>query len=239
VSDVFQEVDEELRRQQIDKALKLYGPWVTALVVVILLGFGGYNFWQSYQDRRATAASDQLIHGMEALAGGDREGAEATFAALADNAPGGYPMLAQFQEAAAKRQAGDREGALALYDAIAADADAGHEYRDLARFYAGLTALSIADITYDDIQTRLQPVADGTGPWRFHAREVLGYAAYRDAHYETAETLYRQLTDDALTPTGVAARATEMLNLTEAAIDAQGDSTAEPSPQPDDAAPTE
>jgi len=227
VSDVFQEVDEELRRRHLDTVLRTYGPWVAAAAIVFFAGFAGYGFWQSYKESQAAAAGNQLIQGMETLVAGDQIAAAALFAGVANDAPSGYAMLARMQEAAAKRQAGDVEGALAIYDQVAAEAGNPDEFRDLARYYGGLTALGSESATYEDIRARLVPVADGDGPWRFHAREALGYTAFREGEIAVAAEQYQRLTNDPLTPVGVAARATEMLNLTEATTGAQADAVAE------------
>ena len=239
MSDVFQEVDEELRRQHLDKAFKTYGPLVLSAVIVVLAGYAGFMFWQGYQERRAASASDQLVHGIESLARGDEEGALATFSALAENGPEGYAMLAAFQEAAATRQAGELTAAMALYDGIAADGGNPEEFRALARYYGGLTAISSADATYDDITTRLEPVANGNSPWRYHAQEALGYAALREGQNDVAEGFYLRLTEDALVPAGIAARANEMLNVVMTEIEADGASDTPAAPDGDSAPATD
>ena len=219
MSDIFQEVDEELKRQHMDKALRTYGPIVGVVALVVLASFSGYFFWQGQAERRAEAAGDNLVRGMEFLAMGQQDLAASVFAGIAENAPGQYEMLARFNEAAALRQAGNTASAIEAYDEIAGDAANAQEFRDLARYYAGLTTLGNDASTFVDIETRLAPVADGEGPWRFHATESLAYAAFRENQFDVAATRYRQLTDNPETPAGVAARATEMLNLTEAASD--------------------
>lgn len=243
MSDVFQEVDEELRRQHLDKVFKTYGPLILSGVIVILVGYAGYMFWQGYQERRASAAADQLVHGIESLVSGDEVGALATFGALADDGPGGYAVLAAFQQAGAMRQMGDLTGAIATYDGIAADNGNDAAFRDLAQFYAGLTAISSPDATYDDITSRLEPVADGDSPWRYHAQEALGYAALREGQNDVAEGYYIRLTADALVPAGIAARANEMLNVAMSAIEADGGAEVPASPEDESApasdAPTE
>ena len=243
MSDVFQEVDEELRRQHLDKVFKTYGPLILSGLIVILVGYAGFMFWQGYQERRASAAADQLMHGIESLVGGDEEGALATFGALGDSGPDGYAMLAAFQEAGAMRQMGNLTNAIATYDSIAANNGYDAEFRDLAQFYAGLTAISSPDATYEDITNRLEPVATGNSPWRYHAQEALGYAALREGQNDVAETYYESLTADALVPAGIAARANEMLNVALAAVEAEGGADAPATPEAESApaedAPTE
>ena len=216
MSDVFQEVDEELKRQQLDKAFRTYGPFVAVAAVLIIAGYIGYSWWKSEQLARAGEAGDRLIMGMEMMAREQPEIAAGIFAELSADAPGEYVLLAKFQEAAAQRQAGNTDEAVALYDEIAAMGSTPSEYRALAQFYAGLVLLGAETSGYADIAARLEPVADGTSPWRYHARESLAFAAYRSGQYDLAMSHYRQITDDGAAPAGVAARANEMLNLTEA-----------------------
>lgn len=215
MSDVFQEVDEELKKQRLDKALRAYGPVVAVVAIIGFASYAGYMFWQNQIQARADAAGQQLILGMEALGSGSQEAAAAIFAGIEDSAPGAYPSFARFNEASALRQAGDTASALAIYDAIVENSNTPASFRDLARFYGGLTALDNSSTTMEDIEARLSPVAEGDGPWRFHAREMLGFAAYRTGDLPAAAAHYQRLTDDPDTPVGVAARAAEMLALSE------------------------
>ena len=221
MSDVFQEVDEALRRQQIDKTVRRYGPWVGTLAAVLIAGVAGYTLWQNYQEGRLGAAGDELVAGMElSLAGQNMEAAD-VFAALAADAPEGYRLLALFQEAAARRLAGDSDRAVLLYDQIAANAGTPPDYRDLGRLFSGLVAIDSGTVRYSEIEMRLAPVATGTSPWRYHALEALGFAAYSAGRYELALSHYRQITDDVSAPVGVASRAAEMLNFTESTASAE------------------
>lgn len=239
MSDVFHEVDEELRRQHLDTLFKKYGPWVISGMIVILLGYASFMFWQGYQERRAATAADQMMHGIESLMTGDEAGAVATFGALAESGPDGYAMLASFQEAGALRLTGDLDGSIAVYDAIAANGAYDTEFRDLARFYGGLVAISNSESTYADITSRLTPVAEGASPWRYHAQEALGYAALREGENEVAESYYRGLVQDALAPSGVAARANEMLNVALSAEEAEVPAAPASESAPETDAPTE
>ncbi len=215
MSDVFQEVDEELKRRKIDQIARRYGPWVGSVVALIIAVFAGYTFWQNYQESRLAAAGDQLVAGMELVVAGQNNQAAEAFAALAADAPGGYRLIALFQEATARRLAGDLDASIALYDQIAGDESTPSDFRDLARLFSGLAVIGSNTGGYDDIESRLGPVAAGSSPWRYHALEALGFSAYRVGSYGLAASHYRQITDDALAPIGVASRATEMLNLTD------------------------
>ncbi len=220
MSDVFQEVDEELKRQHLDKVMRRYGPWAGSVAVAVVVGFAGFSFWQSYEERSQAAAGDALVAGMELVVAGDTAEAADTFSALATDAPGGYRLLARFQEAAAWRLDGDFDRAIMLYDEIAADEETPLEYRELAQFFAGLAVIGRGTVRYDDVESRLSSIATGTGLWRYQALEALAFAAYSTGQFALAASTYRQITDDALAPAGIAARANEMLNFSEASASA-------------------
>ena len=46
MSDIFQEVDEEVRRERLMQLWKRYGNFVIAAAVIVVLGVGG---WRGYQ----------------------------------------------------------------------------------------------------------------------------------------------------------------------------------------------
>ena len=66
MADIFQEVDEEVRREQLKKLWERYQNYVIAVAVVILLAVGGwraYDYWETKKAAEAgTAFELSLIH---------------------------------------------------------------------------------------------------------------------------------------------------------------------------------
>jgi hypothetical protein len=82
MSDIFQEVDEAVRREKLEKLWKRYGNFVIAAAVVVLLAVGGwrgYQWWDAKQAAQAGAAFDAAA---ELADQGKTEDAEAAFAGL-------------------------------------------------------------------------------------------------------------------------------------------------------------
>lgn len=216
MSDIFREVDEDVRRQEVEQMVRRYGPIVVGVVALVLIVFGGYSWWQNQREAELAAAGDRMIAALEQVGEGETDAALAEFTAMAEDAPGGYRMLAQFQQAAVLRQQGDNASALAIYDEMAADGAYDQLYRDLARLYAGYAAMSVDETTLSDLQDRLGPVAEGSGPWRYHANEVLGFAALQAGERELAVAYLSQITDAASAPAAVSSRADELMNIAQA-----------------------
>ncbi len=213
MSDIFREVDEDVRSKEVETLLRRYGPILLGAAVLLVGLYGGYSYWQIHKDNVQGRAGDQLIAGMEALDDGNRELALETFETLAESGPSGYRLLGGFQLAATQRDSGDLPAALATYDQIAANGAFETTYRDLARIYGGYIVVGMDATNYDELSTRLGAVASGSSVWRYHALELLGFAALQSGDYDLAQTHLSQITDDSNAPAGISRRADELLNV--------------------------
>ena len=59
MSDIFREVDEELKQEHYKKLWKKFGPTVIGVVVVIVAAVGGYQAWQAWDLDRRLDESDR------------------------------------------------------------------------------------------------------------------------------------------------------------------------------------
>jgi hypothetical protein len=143
VTDIFQEVDEEVRRERLKKLWDQYGNYLIAACVLIVVGVAawrGYQWWEVKQAAQAGAAFEQAV---TLAATGKHQEAEAAFAKLATDSTAGYRVLARLREAA-ELSTTDSKGAVAAYDEIAADKSAGQIIQDLAAVRAGFLLVDTA-----------------------------------------------------------------------------------------------
>jgi len=120
VSDIFSEVDEEVRREQLKKLWERYGNYVVAavfLVIAAVAAWRGYDYWQTRRAAQAGAAYDAAARLSDE---GKHAEAEAAFAKLVTDGTAGYRLLARLREAAEISQR-DPKAAIAAYDQIAAE----------------------------------------------------------------------------------------------------------------------
>jgi hypothetical protein len=173
VTDVFEEVEEQLRADRY-KALALRAlPFVAGALVlglVIALGVWGYTSWQ---DRTMAQASETYAQGIEAFSEGDADRAATLFGEVADMAPDGYGSLALMQLAGLKLQDDDVDGAVALFDQ-AAERAPDPLMGDAARLKSALALLDTASL--DDMKARLAPLVEEGRPYRAQAMEALAFA---------------------------------------------------------------
>ncbi len=135
MTDIFQEVDEEVRRDKAAEFWKKYQNLIIGAAVLIVLASAGFRYWQYEKEKAEQAAGDQFQAAIAAYEAGKPDEAFGGLGKLAQSAPGGYRVLAQMTEAGAKA-AKDPQGSIAAYDAIAGDASIDPLFRDAARFRA-------------------------------------------------------------------------------------------------------
>jgi len=194
MSDIFREVDEDLRREQAKRLWDRFGPYVLGLAVLIVAATAGYRGWEYWQERQAQATGDRFITALQLANDGKHDDAIAALQAIIKDGSGSYPVLARFRVAAEKAQAGDKAGAAAEFDTIAAEGGASTEVKNLARLRAALLLVDTANVA--DLQTRIGDLAATGNSWRQSAREILGLAAWRTGDYATARKYFDDIVSD-------------------------------------------
>ena len=207
MSDIFREIDDELRRDNLLKLWQRYAKYVIALVVLVLLIAGAVVAWRDHlaTERRAQATSYSSAL-MVARAGKEAEAAKLFGSLAADGS--GYSLLAAFQEAALLAKSGDRKAAVAAYDRLAASAAITPEFRDLAVLLSVMQGLP--DGNPEAAIKRLQPLTENGNPWRASALDLTAAAKLKAGDRSGALAIYKALADDLTAPQGLRARAAEM-----------------------------
>jgi hypothetical protein len=217
LADIFHEVDEEVRREQLKKLWDRYSLYLIAAAVLIVLGISawrGYEYWMGQKAAAAGAAFEAAVALSEQSKHAE---AEAAFAKIATDAPAGYRVLARMRAADALSQVRPAE-AVKAYDELSADASLGTVWRDLAAIRAGMLLVDSASLA--DMRRRLDPVAEPTRSFRHMARELLVLSAWRNRDLPAARRYLDMIIGDAETPIGARARAEVMSGM----IAAEGNS---------------
>ncbi len=208
MTDIFREVDEDLKRDQALQLWRRYGKYVIAFAVATVVATAGLVGWQNYRESQRAADGRAFALAMELVNKGDVAAASAAMADIA-NRSSGYRPLALLQEAGLKIRAGDRAGAAAIYDKIAADGDVDQPFRDLATILSALNTLDTADPSL--IEKKLQPLLAANAPFRPSALELEGLLALKVGDFKTAKQTFQELADDIAAPGGLRQRATQIL----------------------------
>jgi hypothetical protein len=210
VSEIFREIDEELRRDNLLKLWKLYSRYVIGAVILALLVAGGTVAWRNHQLSLRQAQSVRYEAALSLLREGKDAEAAKMFASVGEEG-GGYGQLAAFEAADLAAKAGDAKAAVADYDKIAASSDVDPELRSAATLLSVMNGF--ADSQPQGVIDRLKPLTDSGSPWRPTALELTAAAKLKAGDKAGALDIYKKLADDLAAPEGVRARAAEMAGV--------------------------
>ena len=204
MSELFDEVDEEVRRDQLKKLWDQYSIYIIALAILIIAGVGGWRGYQYLEAKKAAEAGAAFDKASELAEQNKHAEAEAAFADLATKAPYGYRMLARLRTAA-EVAARDKPAAAKMFDDIAADSSVGASERDIARIRAA--QLLLETTTYPNMVQRLEPATAPGATFRHTARELLALSAWRANDATAARKWLDMIANDGDTPPGLRSRA--------------------------------
>ena len=204
MADIFDEIDEELKRDRTQELWTKYGKYVMAAAAAVVLGVGasqGFGAWQ----RSQAEASANLYH--QALAGDD---ARAQLQDTVDGLTDGYALLARFRIAAAFAAEGDMLAAEQAYNALASDGSIPTLYQQAAQLMAVMNAPDDSDTAA--LQERLAPL-DDAGPWQPLALELSAALDLKAGDRSAAIAKLETLIDLAETPNELRQRASRLVEV--------------------------
>jgi hypothetical protein len=203
VADIFHEVDEEVRRERLQKLWERYSIYIIAVAVLIVAGIGGWRGYQWWEAKKAAEAGAAFEAAVTLSEQGKHAEAEAAFAKVAAQAPSGYRALARLR-AAAELAATDPKQAVKAYDELAGDGSLGETMQDLAAVRAGLLLVDSAALS--QMRQRLEPLTAPGRTFRHTARELLALSAWRSGDVTAAKHFIDMIAADGETPAGTRAR---------------------------------
>ncbi|MEM6761287.1 MAG: tetratricopeptide repeat protein [Pseudomonadota bacterium] len=233
MTDIFQEVEEDLRRERLKRIWDRYGIFVlvaAVLIVIVTAGWRGYDAWNTSQQR---AAGDAFVAALTAAEATQTAGAAEQLVTFAEDAPAGFGMLAKFRAATTYNLADQPDEAVAILRSLTTDSSIDSVYQDLAR--TRLAQVLIDGGSYDEAKQTLSPVAeDASNPFNKSAQEMMGLASYAAGDMAEARRWFTAVESAAGTPPGLRARARFMLALLVQTDDSAGAQAAVPSAEPEE-----
>jgi len=184
VTDVFNEVEEQLRSQQYEDLLRRGWPYAAAAAGVLLLGALGFWGWNKHVQDEAGKASVAYQAGMDAGAQGHIAEADKDFGEAAASSAPAYRALGLMQQAQIRLDQNKTDEGVRLFDEaakVAPDPIIG----DVARLKAAYALMDGHPLS--EIEPRLQPLATGKGPYKAMAMEALAMARLQAGKFTEAK----------------------------------------------------
>ncbi len=192
MSDIFQEVEEDVRRERYEQLWKKYGNYMVAAAIVVVMAVGGYQLWKTYDLRQREQISDRYQAAQALAAAGNAPQAETAFLELSKDRHSGYATLAKFHLAGAYLAQGKRDPAIALLRELTESSDPA--ISSPARLRLAWTEADARP--RNEIEAILQPLTAADNPWRFAANEVLAYMDLKGGSRTQAESEYLKLSGE-------------------------------------------
>lgn len=211
----LREVDDELRRDQALSVWRRYGRMIVAAIVVALLAFAAFLFWQHRREQAAGREGERLQQAYDALAAKDPAAAAQPLAALAGSDRDGYRVLATFTAADVLLQKNDLKGAAAKFASVANDASVAPPFRDLALIRQ--TSAEFDQLKPEVVVERLRTLAAAGNPWLGSAGELVAAAYLRQGRRDLAGQVYARIAGDENAPRSLRQRAVQMAGVLDSA----------------------
>jgi len=206
----LKEVDDELRKEQINTFFTRYGWWVIGAVVLILAGVAGGLWWSSRQASHSEGAGENLVAIMDQMQAGNQgmTAAQGEINTLAGSDIEGYRAAALFSRATTQAETGNVAAAVATLRAIGDDQSLDQVYRDAA--LVRRTQLEFDNLQPQEVIRRLGTMANGDGAWIGFAGEMVGTAHLRMNRPDLAGPIFVRISQNETVPESLRQRASLM-----------------------------
>ncbi|OHB28414.1 MAG: hypothetical protein A2790_15445 [Phenylobacterium sp. RIFCSPHIGHO2_01_FULL_69_31] len=173
MTDLFEEVEEQLRSDRYKQFARKALPWMLGIAAVVLVAFLGYWGYDSYRNNQIAKASETYSAAMDAFVAGDRDKARQLWTEVSKSDAKAYKALSLMHLGAYAVEARKPADAVKLFDEaaeVAPDAIVG----DAARLKSAFQLLDTASLK--ELEGRLKPLMEEGRPYRVQAREALAFA---------------------------------------------------------------
>lgn len=174
---LLREVEEELRREQMQKFWDRYNGLIIGAAALIVIGVGGYKFLESRRIAASQTAGAEFATALQLSEDKKDDDAVKAFDVIAQSGPSGYAALAKLNIAGAHARSGKNAEAVAVYESIASQSGGDALLKNYAQLQ--LAALKLGEGDYTEQQNRLKPLATDDSPFKITARELQGLSAFK------------------------------------------------------------
>ncbi|MDC3311795.1 tetratricopeptide repeat protein [Alphaproteobacteria bacterium] len=164
MADIFDEIEEDLRRDKMNLLWQRYGNYILGLAVLIIIGVAGNQGYDYWHESKTQAAGNQFFEAVTA------EDSLEALISIESDLPDGYKMLARFRVAALYAEEGDLAAAEQAFLDLSADTSIDVFYKNTALLLSVMNAPRSAD--KNQLINRISALAEFPGPLQGLALET-------------------------------------------------------------------
>lgn len=210
MSDVMEEVNDELRQQKLEAFWKENRSWIIASIILAIIATAGITYWRSWDIRKNLENTAGLLEVSKAED-------PRTLTAFAETARKNHAALARFLAAGLHIKDGKAERAIEIYDSIGAERGLDRSLRDLARILSISRRLETGDTK--KLHAELADLSSKKSPYRFSAIEMDALVYAREGKMKEAAERLEDISTDASAPNDARLRATTLHEFYAASAD--------------------
>ena len=213
MSDVFQEVDEDIRQERYKTIWKRYRYYFISIIMVLIIAVATNAFLRHQNFKKVNERSDKFFNAVSISNSNSDEALKLLneFSKTELKSSQYNVVLSLFIEAAINREKQDFSAALNVYSQIAKMENIDIFYIDYANLCAAETLISLGDIEAAIVM--LEMLIKNNSPLLLIAKEYLGYVEISKGNYEKSKTLFEEIYEDASSSQEMINRVKEVLSV--------------------------
>ena len=198
------EVNEELRRQQLKSIWDRFGVYIIGFAVLIILSVGGNEIINHLNNRVSQRESNAFDNALNLIENGNDSAGLDQLIKLTEGKTG-YKGLALFRLSSESLTNGNYQEAVDYLKKASLDKTLTNNLRVFAKIKAGL--ILVDNGSFSEVDVLLKEVIESGGPFSFHAKEILALALIKNGRDLEAQEIFQEIANDASAPPVLARRA--------------------------------
>ena len=169
MADIFDEVSEELKQDQLIQTLKKYSKLIITLILILIVSLGSYQAYIIWNKKQLEEVSEQYFQALKKLEDKNYLNSHNLFLKNSQNNKSGYGILSLFGLAETNYQNGKINQMIINYKNIYDDESIDIFYRNLSRI---LSVLKDNKSSFDQQKLLLQPILNSPSKLQILAAEL-------------------------------------------------------------------
>ncbi len=169
MADIFDEVSEELKQDQLIKTWKKYSKLIITLILLIIISLVSYQAYITWNKKKIETISEQYLQALEELEDKNYSKSQSLFLNDSKNHKSGYSTLSLFGLAESNYKSKKIDEMIINYKTIYDDESIDIYYRNLARI---LSFLKDNLSSFDKQKSLLEPILNSPSKFQFLAAEL-------------------------------------------------------------------